>query len=594
MRSPHQAMLWELWRVSRLELLLRFAGVLAFVLLVLVMAANMSGPERLVIRGIVVLVLGVACAMSSTWMSALDNQQTGFSFRLGFTRPISTLQLVAIPMAYSVLWAMLGYFLSALLAWWLLGQSVPIAGPAAIIGCIVCIMICTTWFPSHPYERILSLFAATACVLGLLYLRHRWRSGGQPAVIEIANAEYYPAVWQEYAALFLIASLTLAITTLAVGWQRCGEGWRWSALPVRLCQTAARSRWAKRSVGWIEKLTAPKSIHTPLLAQWWFELRRSSHVLLIALALTAVALGFIGLVPLVNDTWGGAHAPRMWLGMLAVCPLVYQLIAADAVLGLRHKQGATQMSIFDATRPLRCDQMLAIKLFAVAGWSCLGLMLMVLAASLHATLLGNWPLWGELISTLAKSLQLMSAGDWVAAQTGSSQTGDAVSAVVTVSPLGWLAIGASLPFMFVSTTAVLMSAVYWWSRFPYAFAWSIYFGIAHMLLYAWDAAHEHPLRWLWLGYAYLIPLAAIIVSLWGLLVGLRAGAKYLRFVGAAICLWCAYAMLSGWLMMQFMSWGASPVVELHPIAVMMVSAGLLAPLAALITSPLALAVHRHG
>ena len=71
MKSPAQAIFWELWKTTRKELLLKFAYISALMsfLIIMPLGKDFSGPQQLVINGIIVLVIAICSAsMSTCWI----------------------------------------------------------------------------------------------------------------------------------------------------------------------------------------------------------------------------------------------------------------------------------------------------------------------------------------------------------------------------------------------------------------------------------------------------------------------------------------------------------------------------------------------
>jgi len=236
-------MLWELWRVSRWEMLARYSIMAALLALISSISQGFGEAHLGVIRGIVILLAGVGCVFSTTWLGDLDNQKAGFTFRLGYTRPISNLQMVLVPTVYSVANAMLGYLACALLVQLMLGQRLPLVGPTLIFGCLVSVSTAVVWSSIHTVEKLSALFAMVGLALGLLAARHSLQADDAPILLAIGKPEFFDLAWYEYLGLFLLSSLALAVTVYAVGQQRFGEGVRWSSFVVRPVHAIARQRW---------------------------------------------------------------------------------------------------------------------------------------------------------------------------------------------------------------------------------------------------------------------------------------------------------------------------------------------------------------
>jgi hypothetical protein len=261
-------MLWELWRASRWEMLARYSIIAAFLTLIFSISQDFGEVHREVIRGVVILLVGVGCVFSTTWLGDLDNHKAGFTFRLGYTRPISNLQMVLVPTVYSVANAMLGYFACALLVQLMLGQRLPLLGPSLIFGCLVSVSTAVVWSSTHTAEKLIALFAVVGLSLGLLAARHSLHSGDTQILLAIGKPEFFDLAWYEYLGLFLISSLSLAATIFAVGQQRFGEGVRWSSLMVRAVNAIATQRWWISGIFGFLLMVAMASLHTTLAQQW--------------------------------------------------------------------------------------------------------------------------------------------------------------------------------------------------------------------------------------------------------------------------------------------------------------------------------------
>ncbi len=588
-RNTLPAMLWELWRISRFEVLMRFAFVLAFVLLIFFLSKNFNETQVAVIRGIVLMLLGIACVFSTTWMSDLDNQHAGFTFRLGYTRPISNLLLVLVPMAYSVATAMMGFMACAILVKVMLGQSLPWLGPALVLGCMVCVFTCVAWSSTHTVEKLIGVFLAALAIIAGLSARHSLRSETDPILLAIGKPGYFDLAWYEYLCILFLMAASVAVTVTAVGRQRYGEGLQWSLLPVSLVRAWLSNRWLVACGTWLSVVTTPRKSSGPFVTQCCFEARRSGHVLFVALLACALVLAFVVLVPLVNETWGGAHSPRVWLGAMAFSPLLYQLLATDPVVGLQHKQGSTRLSLFDATRPLRCDQMMAIKMLVVAAWSVLGFCLMALVAAIYTTSAGQWHDWEDMGRNLISAVQQLAAGNW-ASSTELAEPSNTVPRGVSVA---WYLVGlCNLVVLYFCSTAMLMTFVFWMAKYHKLSVGCAILLLVHLGVWAWDVSHGRPLRALWLAYGYLIPISLTLASLVAIRIAISSGVLSKQYFAGALCLWSVYLVSSLLTTIKIMA--TMSVNSVHPMAWLCGIAILLLPLAITATAPLALAAYRHG
>lgn len=201
MRTPFRAMLWELWRTSRWELLCRLGWQCGLVFLLYILSDDVSEPEMNILRGIVILLLVTTSVFSMTWLSAIDSEdnKSGFSFRLGFTRPISTARLVTVPMLFSIVVAIGCYSLPAALFAALMDSPMPLAGPAMFVASAVATLVAAAWAPSNRIGKSLAL-AGLLAVLGFaMYLFHNSHHDPDVLLLAIGKLEYFQLVWYEYA-----------------------------------------------------------------------------------------------------------------------------------------------------------------------------------------------------------------------------------------------------------------------------------------------------------------------------------------------------------------------------------------------------------
>ena len=104
MQSPVVAILWENWRLTRVEAAWRLAlgvlGVSAVLLVFGAVAPNFLGEREAVrnVGGVIALFLLVFPNLIN-WLSTtqLNGWQAGFPFHLLYTRPVRTAVLVGVP-----------------------------------------------------------------------------------------------------------------------------------------------------------------------------------------------------------------------------------------------------------------------------------------------------------------------------------------------------------------------------------------------------------------------------------------------------------------------------------------------------------------
>lgn len=561
------AQLWEQWRISRLELLVRMVFSGAILVLLSVAVANADDAAMQVLRGMLIFLIGFAALFSASWTSELDSGLPGFTYRLGFTRPIATRQLVIVPVIYSLCWSLMFYLGGALAIYLSTGLTLPLVGPSTIIACTLCMLIAGAWVSTRIEERIVGMVSATTATMGWLWLRDYCVNDPDPILLSIGKTSYFDLAWYEYLGLATVGSLSIWATIKSVDLQRHGETLLSSisnSRPVRagvrvLNPTSAGSDTSQAVASpRVEKIRW-LSFNSPGGAQIWYEVRRSAPLLLAACMILPTAL-FAFLC--INMHW--ELAPRVWLGALVVIPIAFQLLAADRTLGITSKQGLARLSPFDATRPMRCDQLIGIKVLVVFGWSLCGFLLVAIFAGLFALLSGEYEYWLRDFHTIQ-------------------------GAIGSISPIWWVVGLIDLLFIFLSSTTLLFAQALWMSRYPRVLLAGSLILLAHVGIFAWDAAHGWQWALLWRCYSYLLPVAVIVASFHALVESIRAGYLGKSYFGIVLGLWLVYAASTVWLFAN-----SSPSLPIPLVAYFIGMALLMVPLSSAAFAPLALAAHRHG
>ena len=553
MRTPLRAMLWELWRTSRFELLFRVVGQSAFIFLFYRSLGDYSEPQIYVVRGIAVLLLTVSSVFSMTWMKELESEskQSGFSFRLGFTRPVSTTGLVAVPMIFTVVAAVVCFTLPAMLFGLLLGVPMPIAGPATAVACIVVCFVATAWSPTTAAGKSIAVVMLLIGCGVAIFLFHRGRDDPDPILLAIGKPGYFEFAWFEYAIFLGLSTVAFFVTVVAVDRQRHGDRWEFRHLHRLWPSLTLLSRNRQRP------------FTSPIAAQFWYEMRRFGNTLLlfgvsfplILLVLTSTTLWF-------NPDWN--RAPILSIFALVFCPFVYQLIGANEAIGLRRNQGATRLSAFDATRALSNDHLIAIKLLVIAACSLIGWLIMALVVALQAVTFGDGETWARIGATLSQAAGQVPAYWWAAAV-------------------------ANAVLLYISSSSIILSLGLWLPLYRNRFAFTVGAMYVHLLLAGWDAANGWPLRNYWMACGYLVAAAIFFGCVFALRKALGAGYLGKRLFGCAFCLWVFYVSSTVALYLKL-----APGVPI-PLVTSVLGVSMLAvPLASTAIAPLALASHRHA
>ncbi len=563
-----RVMLWEQWRISRMELLLRSSVLLACIALVAALGNKLDESALPVLRGIFVFLIGFAALFSASWTQDLDSRQLGFTYALGFTRPVATRWLVLVPILYSLALSQVFYLGCALAIFWVQGMSLPLLGPAAIIACTVCLLVAGAWSSTRIDGRITGMVGAILITFSWLALRDYLRNDPEPVLLAIGRDGYFDLAWLEYLGLFAVSSLAIAFTIQSVDWQRHGESVWCNTLRLRSANDLAPAGRppamdAPEPTDGADSIVRPTartlSFRNSVAAQVWYELRRSAPLCLTAsLILLPTFFAFL----CVNLHW--ELAPRAWMGAMVLIPVIFQFLAADSTMGITSKHGVVRLSPFDATRPMRCDQLIAIKLMVVFGWSVSGFALVALLAGLYALLSGEYEYW-------LRDFRAINV------------------AVGDVWPGWWLVAAVNFLLAFLASTNLLFTQGLFFSRYPKVIMVGSLLVLVHVGIFAWDAAHDWAWLVLWKTYGVVVPLAMMLVSVIAIVAAIRAGYLSQRYFATVFGVWLIYALAAIWLVST-----STPPVPIPLFAYLIGVALLLVTLASAAFAPLALAAHRHA
>ena len=176
MKTPQRAILWELWRTGRSDLLIRLFSLSLMVVLfaIVISFSRLKGSVLEPVAGMTVMFLMVGGALSSIWLQELDTQQSGFSLRLGFTRPVATGWLVLLPMLYGVATSVVCYVIPASLFYVVVGKHLPVRGPVLLTAMLNVGCLAAMWSARNRVEKngLFRVAGDSNCVAGPLV---HWR-----------------------------------------------------------------------------------------------------------------------------------------------------------------------------------------------------------------------------------------------------------------------------------------------------------------------------------------------------------------------------------------------------------------------------------
>lgn len=551
MQTPLQAMVWELWRTSRIEMILRVASMCGFVLLIRLVAEDVDTPTVQALRGITVGMLMVTSVFSQTWLGELDSGSSGFSFRLGFVRPVTTRTLVLVPMLFTASAAGICYLLPALLFRIMLNTSIPLLAPAMIVGTSALCITSVVWSSASRTRKAVGLAILAAFVIAAIAGVAMNLDPGTPLLLRLGDPEAFHLSSIEWMILGMIAIAALFATNVAVERQRHGDQLR-------------RRIFSRRSKMPSAKRYTLRPFRNASTAQTWYELRKFGRtVLSLSIAIPLLMVVFLTAVRLVDANWRLDLV--VWLGGIFLSPLLYQFVGADGAVGLKMTQGTARLSLFDAARPMHSDRLIMIKLISVTGCSLIGLAIMCAAAAAHTFGTGSNHQWAKI--------------------------GEVLAAPAAQMDLAWgLVVMCNVVLLCFASTSMLITVGLLLPLHRRWFAGGLIVAAVHVWLFVLDAKTEWAYRAAWEMYAGFLGLAIACLSVVAIQRAIRAGAVTLSLFAPISCLWLVYV---GSVVALYRESKPNIQFELPWTVLVLAFALLLVPLASFAIAPLALASHRH-
>jgi hypothetical protein len=363
--APIGAMLWENWRLTRVEVAMRLAqNLVAAAAAVIVFDAGAKVVFWILVAGSAFIFFSIAKLNGGRFM---DGYKPGFPLYLLYTRPVPTSLLVGVAMAYDALSHVVLYVFCAALLGFAFDIQLPLFSMAIfLVTCHVtyfCIQYATT-------SRIVQWVGSMAFSLPLFFLLLERVS--TPLQVEFSLIEN--------TVMGLVCLACYGLTVAGVARQRRGE-------PIAIAPQPAP---ASGHPDWLVNLVRiPCPTSSPVRAQIWFELKSSGIPLMtiglsMALAtfvLYALSIAFAPVRP-------AAIAAPIFFGL----PALVLLLGGNA-FGIRRKQGRTYVSPFEATQPYDTAQLVSVKVLVRAA--CLLFALIAVGLSLWASssLMNAWEAW---------------------------------------------------------------------------------------------------------------------------------------------------------------------------------------------------------
>lgn len=536
MFAINRAMLWELWQLSKFELFMRIGGQSLFLLLLASIHSNRvaartaaDGPESQLIAGLIVVILGIGSVFSGAWLNELDSTRAGFTFRLGFLRPVRTFHLVIVPMAYLILATWASYGLPAALFEMVTGIDVPLRTPCIFATCTAVLLACAVWSASSHWGRMVNVLVLAVVLLATAIYFGATRTIEKPLLISLGDSSLYEVGWFYYVLAAGVATVAIIGCVACVDRQRHGErvlpAWPWFPTLALVRPEAGKATLA----------TMPAYPSQPWQAQVWFELRRAG----VRMFFLTITLPLLIAVVLSSVQWAFPDwtlVPTMWLLAVIVSPVFYQILAAEFLNGLRRQGTIIELSLFDAVRPMRTDQLILVKLLVGISLSIVGFAMMSAVALTHLMLTTDGSAILSFQLAVYSFISKTGVGDLVLL---------AVALLTGMAMIGVAALGFTL-------------ALPLFGRYLYMV---LLLGTGLIAVYVFQTVYRWQLDGFWTTVVWLVATAAMALAVLSLKVAITrtiAGPLYAMLAALLFLAW----MATGWRL-----WAAqSPILESLSIA----------------------------
>src|SRR5262245_50198826 len=245
MRSPNlsilRAMLWEVWRVTRIELAWKLALGIGGALTVLVLfsafqpstAANRYQDSMDVAAAIALILIVMPHLKGWRSMATLNSGRRGSPLCLHYTRPVRTAVIVGLPMAYLTAVSSAIYLVSALLLRVTSGYAFPLLPVGAWMAAFTVVMVAATLSTRNRAIQVVVMVCAAA--IAFIVVTERLTA------VEIPDTfDWPPHLWPtlfdfpltDYALIAVIGLASFSVAAASVARQRHGDApatVRWTA-----------------------------------------------------------------------------------------------------------------------------------------------------------------------------------------------------------------------------------------------------------------------------------------------------------------------------------------------------------------------------
>ena len=347
LQSPMIAMLWENWRLTRVEVAWRLALGIVGGLTVLAVFSSQREAMKDFSAAIALILIVLPHFIGWLSMAKLNSGRPGFPLYLLYTRPVRTAVLVGISMAYLTALPAAIYLVSAFLLRVTSGYVFPLVPVAAWIAALNLVVSAINWSTRNRLIQMLGVMVATSAWMFLAI--HRLTA------VEIQGSyDWPPNLWPtlfdfpltDYALIGAIGLASFGLAVARVARQRHGDA------PSAMPRTLEFPGFPERLVN-LFRFPCPTSSATR--AQVWFEMKSSG------LPVLTMGLALAILNPLVFAITRPIEFATPFAVMFAMASVLAVLILGVNAFGMRWRQGRWYANAFEATQPHRTAQLAGLK-----------------------------------------------------------------------------------------------------------------------------------------------------------------------------------------------------------------------------------------
>ncbi len=331
--APIFAMLWECWRLTRVEAGQRLALGIAAGALAMTFSDN----------GAAVAFWILAATHSMIWFSIAklnggkfaDGYKPGFPFHLWYSKPLSNATLVSTLLLYDAITCTALYLVSAAALGLAFGRPLPLTSMIPILVSYHFAYACCQWSTRSRVVQWVGSIAFSVPMFLVLF-----KNVESPLKVEFS--------WIENAVFVAIGAASFVLTVIGVARQRRGESTAFE--PRRKALSGGFPDWM---IG-VFRLQCPTTSATK--AQVWFELKSSGlPVLLTGFVIAILLLQLYAIsIPI-------SHFRIVAIAATVFCvPFALFGLGGNA-FGIRRKQGRTYVSPFEMTHPYDTVRLVVIK-----------------------------------------------------------------------------------------------------------------------------------------------------------------------------------------------------------------------------------------